>query len=730
MPVQEPSLWTEEQGVAIEAMRRDMQRLQQEHEAALEEHKQALLRCQDEIQTLHESIVELQQIIAKIIPSSNISLSAASSSESCSMTTNIESNPSRTSNTPQQHTKRKRVTLEPARFGDAFCTQEQSLKSPESVAILHSNILRSFNAQSHKLRSQQVYVYTSLPDYNSIRLLELVGGPDFAPLQCKLVVSRLIVDQSYQALSYAWGETAKTHHITIGGKRLPISANLDRALRRVRRTEQDLYLWVDAICINQDDAIEKEYQISLMLQIYRSARRVVVYLGEQSDHSELLPEFFDTTIRARRVFNSLDNGEEGLDHEDLNRSIGILREIGEPTSNNKMWRAARAFYDRPWIMRVWIVQEVVAANELIFLCGGWELPGTVVYDSVIASTCHPQLCPFGNFVDRRANNQVNGLMQLFRIMNARSVKLAGRTELLDLLYLTHGCKETDLRDHVFAVLGMAQEATQPSLRPNYREHWQETYLRYTECLIKAGSGLRALYRSSADSASPYKQSSQIPSWVPDFSFGAKLIRFANEHNEVHGETAAGGNDAPLLRINMALRSLTVQATKLDSIQSLSPSQVKQQISDHYAQILQWRTELEELWPATQYPPAKEMQDTICRVMLCHQEPPDLEMCRLMIWSDDSSEFDRSIDRKRLVWEIVQLSTPHRRCVTSTGLLGQVPSLAQEGDVIVIPTGSAVPFVLRPRQAQYQLIGQAYIHGVMMGEALQFNHLFKEEIELI
>ncbi|KAH9224714.1 hypothetical protein DL95DRAFT_378357, partial [Leptodontidium sp. 2 PMI_412] len=106
-----------------------------------------------------------------------------------------------------------------------------------------------------------------------------------------------------------------------------------------------------------------------MLQIYRSARRVVVYLGEQSDHSELLPEFFDTTIRARRVFKSLDNGEEGLDHEDLNRSIGILREIGEPTSNNKMWRTARAFYDRPWIMRVWIVQEVVAANELIFLCG-------------------------------------------------------------------------------------------------------------------------------------------------------------------------------------------------------------------------------------------------------------------------------------------------------------------------------------------------------------------------
>jgi hypothetical protein len=102
----------------------------------------------------------------------------------------------------------------------------------------------------------------------------------------------------------------------------------------------------------------------------------------------------------------------------------------------------------------------------------------------------------------------------------------------------------------------------------------------------------------------------------------------------------------------------------------------------------------------------------------------------MIWSADSSEFDRSVDRKRLFQDIVRLSIPRRRCVTSTGFLGQVPSLAQEGDVIVIPMGSAVPFVLRPRQARYQLIGQAYIHGLMMGEALQFNHLFKEEIELI
>ena len=730
MPTPEQSTWTEEQGVAIEAIRRETQRVKQEHEAALEEQKHALLRCQQEIQSLHGLIIGAQKSIARLSQSASTSLSATPSPGSGPKSTSIKHKLALTSNTLQRRSKKQRGTLEAARLKDALCAQELPSELPEKVASSRSNTQRSIDALSPESSSREGFAYPSLPDDNSIRLLELVSGPVFAPLQCKLVVSSSIVNQSYQALSYAWGETTKTHHIVVEGERLPISANLDRALRRIRQTEQDLCLWVDAICINQDDAAEKENQISMMLQIYQSARRVVVYLGEQADHSELLPEFFDTTIRARRVFDSLDNDEENLDQEDLNKSMGTLREIGEPTSNNIMWRAARAFYDRPWMLRVWVVQEVIAANELIFLCGGWELPGSIVYDSVVASMLWVQLCPFGDMFSGSPGSEGEGLLQLFRLMNARSVKLAGRTELLDLFYLTSGCKATDPRDQVFAVLGMAQEASQPSLRPNYCEDWRETYLRYTEYFIREGSGLRALYLSSADSASANKQSGEIPSWVPDFSFEGKRIWFANDHDEVHGKTSAGGNDAPSLKINMNLRILTVQGLQLDIIQSLSPSQTQRHISDPYAEVIQWRTELEELWPPAQSTSTEAMQDTLCRVMLCHQEPPDLELFRPMIWSADRTELDRNVHRKKLFQDLVSFCRPRRRCVTSRGFLGQVPLHAQVGDTIVILMGSAVPFLLRPRQARYQLIGQAYIHGVMMGEALQFDHLVEEAFELL
>jgi hypothetical protein len=312
-----------------------------------------------------------------------------------------------------------------------------------------------------------------------------------------------------------------------------------------------------------------------------------------------MPQFFDTTIRVRRVFDSIDNGEENIDGEDLHRSMGTMREIGDPTSNNIMWRAARAFYGRQWMLRAWVVQEVVAANELVFLCGGWELPGSIVFDSVAASVRWPQLCPFGDMLAGSRGSEKEGLLQLFRLMVTRSANLAGRTELLDLLHLTYRCKATDPRDRVFALLGLAQDAAQPLLRPSYCEDWRATYLPYTEYFLGKGSGLRALYLSSADTASTYKQSRELPSWVADFSFEGERIWFANDHGEVHGKATAGGHDVPSPRINTDLKVLTIQVLLLDSIQSLSPGQAHQQISDPYRQVIQWRTELEELSPSEQ-----------------------------------------------------------------------------------------------------------------------------------
>jgi len=186
---------------------REVQRIKQEHEAALEEQKQELLRCQYEIQSLRESAVELQKSIARLLPPPSMSLSAASSPWSCSKTASIQSNPSHTSDTVQHHRKRRRITRETARFEDAVCAPELPVKTPETVASDRSKVRPSVGAEPEELMSRQVYVYTALPDCNSIRLLELASGSVFGPLQCKLIVSRSVV-------------TSPTRHCRMLGVRL------------------------------------------------------------------------------------------------------------------------------------------------------------------------------------------------------------------------------------------------------------------------------------------------------------------------------------------------------------------------------------------------------------------------------------------------------------------------------------------------------------------------------
>lgn len=91
---------------------------------------------------------------------------------------------------------------------------------------------------------------------------------------------------AFTALSYVWGDPAKTDEIIIDGKRLPITASLYSALRQVQvQSTFDIRVWADAICINQQDLAERSTQVQLMRQIYHNARDVLIWLGSSSEAS-------------------------------------------------------------------------------------------------------------------------------------------------------------------------------------------------------------------------------------------------------------------------------------------------------------------------------------------------------------------------------------------------------------------------------------------------------------
>jgi hypothetical protein len=113
-----------------------------------------------------------------------------------------------------------------------------------------------------------------------IRLLDLLPGRWIDPISCSIRTVCLAEEPIYDALSYVWGNLQDTVPITVDEETFDATRTLTAALRRLRSSSDTRTLWVDAVCIKQDDKEEKAQQIRIMGQIYQSARTVQVFLGE------------------------------------------------------------------------------------------------------------------------------------------------------------------------------------------------------------------------------------------------------------------------------------------------------------------------------------------------------------------------------------------------------------------------------------------------------------------
>lgn len=127
-------------------------------------------------------------------------------------------------------------------------------------------------------------IYQQLPLVpGTIRVLDLDRAIDItAPLTGTLRVIRLKNCPDFTALSYVWGR-GSTASINCNGCAFPISSNCKEALTSLRSFDEDICIWVDAICVNQEDVAEKDGQIPMMGEIYAWARVVWVWLGPEDD---------------------------------------------------------------------------------------------------------------------------------------------------------------------------------------------------------------------------------------------------------------------------------------------------------------------------------------------------------------------------------------------------------------------------------------------------------------
>ena len=118
-----------------------------------------------------------------------------------------------------------------------------------------------------------------------IRLLKLLPGCNDSPVNAELQTFDLSSRDvpMYDALSYTWGDRIADRSINIAGRSLQVHDSLSKILRTIRSTNNPCYLWIDAVCINQEDMVERASQVAAMQQIYTAADRVLVWLGTSKD---------------------------------------------------------------------------------------------------------------------------------------------------------------------------------------------------------------------------------------------------------------------------------------------------------------------------------------------------------------------------------------------------------------------------------------------------------------
>ncbi|KAK4100880.1 heterokaryon incompatibility, partial [Parathielavia hyrcaniae] len=190
---------------------------------------------------------------------------------------------------------------------------------------------------------------------DSIRLLRVQKGWSTDDIICYLFESYPDQERgvAYKALSYTWGglmhmPTAGLPKVLVDGYELELTENLYTSLGHIRCHDLDVTLWVDAICINQQDPKDKGHQVKQMGKVYAGADEVLIWLGQCSDTIHALLECI-AWVDARAT----EAQAVGSRHDWrilCRRFVSLQLESENPS---ELRQALRELLQRPWFRRIW-----------------------------------------------------------------------------------------------------------------------------------------------------------------------------------------------------------------------------------------------------------------------------------------------------------------------------------------------------------------------------------------
>ncbi|KAL0939929.1 uncharacterized protein CTRU02_206539 [Colletotrichum truncatum] len=403
--------------------------------------------------------------------------------------------------------------------------------------------------------------YTRLKD-GEIRLVKLHPGPPSSPITLTTeIVSTSEAHSNYTALSYVWGDAIDTLPIHVDNHIFHATKNLHSALLHIRvilDSSDVVPLWIDAICINQNDTLERNHQVARMREIYSAADLVLTWLG---------PDLGDGLLYLRELGDHAFSKYFMSGPED---PYAPPQMVGERPQNPEILtshvqdrfadiRAAVKVYVSVYWERVWTVQEYSAPTKLgVFLSGTvWIdrtafLPATTLYLQVFERMRNSLQRQRKDFLWIDMSVRQVTKIEKWNRMGYRRLRLekgvnsaeadddddnedktpprqglkgeSGHFNILSLLTSFRQLNATDPRDRIYAPLNLVHSHKGSSSAPLFKVDYSLTVRQLYTAVARYLLENIDFWPFSILEICRYGTSPDLPSWVPDWRvFPRKII---------------------------------------------------------------------------------------------------------------------------------------------------------------------------------------------------------------
>jgi hypothetical protein len=608
------------------------------------------------------------------------------------------------------------------------------------------------------------FVYKPLHDpTKEIRLLRIhtldrgaSGGASDINIEVTLEHLQRSANPTYDALSYTWGSGSLSWPILVNGSRFNATENLAIALGQLHGyKDRDRYrrselIWIDALCINQNDDHEKSVQVHMMGSIFSEAVQVIVSLGHPSDEISSGLRSMEHLARVCRHLRHSGLDESTLEIQEYVTSY--LRSFVRWDTNigRKGTANITAVCRLSWWHRVWVIQEIALARQawIISEKGAIDMEHLRHLNSIInelrkipESTIAPG---YSRFI-----SSLRGSM--FYLNNVLGYWESAEMELcrvLGFLFVTMTTEATDPRDRIYALEALCNDFHEVVGTIDYSISWQQLYTRIAKSFIrKYGVNVLSFCGPLAQ-----RHKTGLPSWAPDWSQRTNTpLNPARPLDPARTSFfyAASGSASQLFDDNtFASTDFVVEGVVVSTIKEVADPWLKPVLEASHlrARLISaklWCNNIDRLALSLNLP-NHDHEDMVLRTIsadvrrvsdkidACRLEDPDLIDCRAHFVAMKSlPTHDLPLSRDDLfkmlpglsqfVFDIRVVTEDRRPFISANDILGIAPAAAEVGDVVCILLGANVPFVLRAESGgRYRLLGEAYVHGIMDGQFLETN----------